>query len=152
MPKRRKMLDSLKGNAERARVENTIAELAAALGNRLITSSAVCSEHCNGKSWVPAQAPDAVVFPQSAEDIQTIVRICGRHATPVIPFGAGTSFEGQVNAPLGGVSVNLADMNRILEVHPEDLDCVVEPGVKVEQLNQHLREHGLFFSVDPGAN
>ena len=95
------MLDSLKGNAERARVENTIAELAAALGNRLITSSAVCSEHCNGKSWVPAQAPDAVVFPQSAEDIETIVRISGSTSPPPSSPAAGRSFANEVNVPQG---------------------------------------------------
>jgi D-lactate dehydrogenase (cytochrome) len=88
----------------------------------------------------------------SAEDVQHAVRICAQHRVPVIAFGTGTSFEGHVNAPFGGVSIDLKDMNRVLAVHGEDFDCVVEPGVTRKQLNDYLRDQGLFFPVDPGAD
>ena len=138
---------------EPAAVERAIAELAAAFGNRLVTSRAVREQHGNmTTTWLASEPPDAVIFPQSAEDVQRAVRICGRHRAPVIPFGTGTSFEGHVNAPLGGVSLDFKDMNRVLAVHAEDFDCVVEPGVTRKQLNEHLRDQGLFFPVDPGAD
>ena len=92
------------------------------------------------------------MFPQSDADVQEIVRICAAQRVPVIPFGTGTSLEGHVNAPLGGVSVDFRDMNRVLAVHAEDLDCVVEPGVTRKALNEHLRDQGLFFPIDPGAD
>ena len=98
------------------------------------------------------QPPDAVVFPQSTEDVQQAVRICASRGVPIIPFGTGTSFEGSVNAPFGGVSIDFKDMNRVLAVHAEDFDCVVEPGITRKQLNEHLRDQGLFFPVDPGAD
>jgi D-lactate dehydrogenase (cytochrome) len=92
------------------------------------------------------------VFPNSTAEVQAVVRICADHGLPVIPFGVGTSLECQVNAPYGGVSVDFGDMNRVLAVHPEDLDCVVEPGVTRKQLNEYLRDQGVFFPIDPGAD
>jgi len=133
-------------------VRDAIAELAAAFGNRLVTSRAVREQHANTTTWIAAEPADGVVFPQSTEDVQHIVRICARHRTPIIPFGTGTSFEGHVNAPLGGVCVAFRDMNRLLAVHAEDFDCVIEPGVTRKQLNDFLRDQGLFFPVDPGAD
>ena len=109
-------------------------------------------QHGNTLTWLENQPPDAVVYPQSTDDVQTIVRICAAHRVPVIPFGTGTSLEGQVNAPHGGVSIDFRDMNRVLAVHAEDLDCVVEPGITRKALNEHLRDQGLFFPVDPGAD
>ena len=135
-----------------ADIEQTISELAAAFGNRLVTSMAVREQHANTMTWVAGEPPDAVVYPQSTEDVQRIVRICTGHGVPVIPFGTGTSFEGHVNAPFGGVSIDLKDMNRVLAVHPEDFDCVTEPGVTRKQLNEYIRDQGLFFPVDPGAD
>lgn len=129
-----------------------IAELTAAFGNRVVTSSAMREQHANTTTWIAPEPPDAVVFPQSTEDVQKIVRICTRHSVPIIPFGTGTSFEGSVNAPLGGVSIDLKDMNRVLDVHTEDFDCIVQPGVTRKQLNDQLRDQGLFFPVDPGAD
>src|SRR5262249_42980097 len=98
------------------------------------------------------QPPDAVVYPQSTEEVQDIVRICAEPRVPVIAFGTGTSLEGHVNAPFGGICVDLRDMNRVLAVHAEDLDCVVQPGITRQALNEHLRDQGVFFPIDPGAD
>jgi D-lactate dehydrogenase (cytochrome) len=133
-------------------VEHSVEDLAAAFGNRLVTSRAVREQHGNTTTWIASEPPDAVVYPQSTEDVQKIVRICISHRMPIIPFGAGTSFEGHVNAPFGGVSIDFKDMNKVLAVHAEDFDCVVEPGITRKQLNEHLRDQGLFFPVDPGAD
>jgi D-lactate dehydrogenase (cytochrome) len=129
-----------------------LAVLAQRLGERLSVAPALREQHAHTTTWVANQPPDAVAFPGSAEDVQAIVRICAAHGLPVIPFGAGTSLEGQVNAPFGGVSIDFRDMNRVLAVHPQDLDCVVEPGVTRKQLNAFLRDYGVFFPIDPGAD
>src|SRR5256886_335786 len=133
-------------------IEAAVAVLAAKFGNRLVTSRAVREQHANTTSWIANEPPDAVVFPQATEDVQDIVRICARLRVPVIPFGTGTSLEGHVNAPYGGVSIDFRDMNRVLAVNSQDLDCVVEPGITRKQLNEHLRDQGLFFPIDPGAD
>src|SRR5476651_673734 len=122
-----------------AAIAAVIAALAASFGNRLVTSQAVREQHGNTLTWVPNQPPDAVVFPQTTADVQQIVRICSSHGVPVIPFGTGTSLEGHVNAPLGGVSVDFRDMNKVLAVHAEDLDCVIEPGVTRKALKDRKR-------------
>src|ERR1700690_1440305 len=137
---------------DRKAVDGVIAALAAAFGNRLVTSQAVREQHGNSLTWVPNQPPDAVVFPQNTGDVQQIVRICAANGVPVIPFGVGTSLEGHINAPLGGISIDVRDMNKMLAVHAEDLDCVVEPGITRKALNEHLRDQGLFFPIDPGAD
>ena len=135
-----------------AATEKVIAALAAAFGNRLVTSTAVREQHANTFTWIPNQPPDAVVYPHSTEDVQQIVRICGAHGVPIIPFGVGSSLEGHVNAPQGGVSIDFRDMNKVLKVHAEDLDCVVQPGITRKALNENLRDSGLFFPIDPGAD
>jgi D-lactate dehydrogenase (cytochrome) len=137
---------------DRKAVERVIAALAASFGNRLVTSRAVREQHANTLTWVGNQPPDAVVFPQSTADVQEAVRLCAAERVPVIAFGTGTSLEGQVNAPRGGVSLDFRDMNRLLAVHAEDLDCVVEPGITRKTLNEQLRDQGLFFPIDPGAD
>ena len=129
-----------------------IAALAARFGNRLITSQAVRDQHAHTTTWLASQPPDAVVMAQETADIQDVVRICAKHGVPVIAFGTGTSLEGQVNAPAGGVCIDLRDMNRVLEVHADDLDCVIQPGVTRKALNEHLRDQGVFFPIDPGAD
>jgi len=129
-----------------------LAALSERFGGRFSTGLALREQHCNTTTWVAGQPPDAVVFPGSAAEVQEIVRICAAHALPVIPFGVGTSLEGQVNAPYGGISIDFREMNRVLAVHPEDLDCVVEPGVTRKQLNEYLRDQGVFFPIDPGAD
>ncbi len=130
----------------------TIEQLAARFGNRLVTSQAVRDQHAHTTTWLKPQPPDAVVMAQETKDIQDVVRICAAHKVPVIAFGTGTSLEGQVNAPAGGVCIDLRDMNHVLAVHAEDLDCVIEPGVTRKLLNEHLRDQGLFFPIDPGAD
>jgi len=126
--------------------------LAARFGNRLVTSQAVREQHAHTTSWLPRQPPDGVVFVQETADIQDVVRICAQRKVPVIAFGTGTSLEGQVNAPAGGICIDTRDMNRLLAVHAEDLDCVIEPGITRKLLNEQLRDQGLFFPIDPGAD
>ena len=135
-----------------AAIAAVIAALTAAFGNRVVTSQAVREQHGNTVTWIANQPPDVVVFPQSTEDVQQIVRICAAHGVPIIPFGVGTSLEGHVNAPLGGVSIDFRDMNKVLHVHAEDLDCVIQPGITRKTLNEQLRDSGLFFPIDPGAD
>jgi D-lactate dehydrogenase (cytochrome) len=132
--------------------ELALAALSDLFGNRFSASMPVREQHTNTMTWVTGGAPDAVVFPCSTEEVQQAVRICAAHGVPIVPFGAGTSFEGHVNAPFGGVSLDMREMNRVLVVHEEDFDCVVEPGVTRKALNEHLRASGLFFPVDPGAD
>jgi D-lactate dehydrogenase (cytochrome) len=129
-----------------------VAELQALLGERAVTGQAVREHHAKGESYHPAALPDAVVYPDSTEEVAAVVKICARHRVPVIPFGAGSSLEGHVNALSGGVSIDLGNMNRILRVSPEDMDCTVEAGVHRVQLNEYLRDTGLFFPIDPGAD
>jgi D-lactate dehydrogenase (cytochrome) len=137
---------------ERKAADKVIGQLAAQFGNRMVSSLAVRQQHAHTTTWIANQPPDAVVFPQNTDDVQQVVRLCAAERVPVIPFGAGTSLEGQVNAPRGGISLDFRDMNRVLAVHAEDLDCVIEPGVTRKQLNEYLRDQGLFFPIDPGAD
>ncbi len=133
-------------------VATVIDALAAQFGNRLVTSLAVRQQHAHTATWLENQPADAVVFAQSTPDVQAIVRLCAKHGVPIIAYGTGTSLEGHLNAPCGGIAVDLKDMNRVLEIHAGDLDCVVEPGVTRKQLNEYLRDQGLFFPIDPGAD
>ncbi|HEX2146570.1 MAG TPA: FAD-linked oxidase C-terminal domain-containing protein [Pseudorhizobium sp.] len=121
-------------------------------GDRFQTGSSFREQHAHTTTYLPSQLPDGVVFVESAEDVKAVVRACTAHRVPVIPFGTGSSLEGQVNAPSGGISIDFSRMNRVLAVNAEDLDVVVEPGVTREQLNTELRDTGLFFPIDPGAN
>ena len=121
-------------------------------GERLQTGQSLREQHAHTTSYIPPQLPDAVVYPETKEEVREIVRICADHRVPIIPFGVGSSLEGHVNAPAGGISLDTARMNRIIEVNEQDLDCTVEPGVTREDLNIHLRDTGLFFPIDPGAN
>jgi D-lactate dehydrogenase (cytochrome) len=122
------------------------------LGDRLSTSAAVCAHHGKDESYHPPHAPDAVAFPHGTEEVAAIVKLCADHQTPVIAFGTGTSLEGQVAALAGGVCIDMSQMNRILRISTADLDASVEAGVTRKQLNEHLRDTGLFFPIDPGAD
>lgn len=132
-------------------LSRAIAELKSRFGARAETGEAVRGAHANTLTWIAAEPPDIVVWPLTTDDVMAIVDIAARHRVPLIPFGAGTSLEGHVNAPCGGISVDLSRMTRIVRVDARDFDCVVEAGVTRPMLNTHLRDLGLFFAVDPGA-
>ncbi|MEE8276900.1 MAG: FAD-linked oxidase C-terminal domain-containing protein [Alphaproteobacteria bacterium] len=138
--------------AKRAAPAAAIEELTALLGERLTTSKSVREHHGRGEDYFLPAPPDAVAFACSTQEVAEIVKICGRHRTPIIPYGTGTSVEGHVTAPYGGVSLDLGRMNEILAVNPEDLDCRVQAGVTRKQINAHIRDQGLFFPIDPGAD
>jgi D-lactate dehydrogenase (cytochrome) len=137
---------------DRTAVDAVISKLTQKFGNRLVTSRAVREQHANTVTWIDNQPPDAVVFPQATADVQDVVRLCAQHRVPVIAFGTGTSLEGQVNAPRGGICLDFRDMNKVLAVHAEDLDCVIQPGITRKALNEYLRDKGVFFPIDPGAD
>ncbi len=122
------------------------------LGDRLSTVPAIRERHGKDESYHPAMAPDAVAFAESTEEVAEIVKLCAAHGVPVIPFGTGTSLEGGVAALEGGISIDLTGMNQVLRVSAEDLDCTVQAGVTRKQLNEYLRDTGLFFPIDPGAD
>lgn len=132
--------------------EVLIEQLRGRLGERVSTNPSVLEQHGRGESWHPAMAPDAVCFPRSNEEVAEIVRLCAASATPVIAFGTGTSLEGQVQAIKGGICIDLGEMKQVLEVNQEDMDCRVQAGVTRRELNHYLRETGLFFPIDPGAD
>lgn len=121
-------------------------------GDRLSVNPTICAQHGDSEGHHRLLPPDAVLFADSAEDIAAAVRCCAEFGVPVIPYGAGTSLEGGTAAPGGGLCIDTTRMDRIVEVRPDDMICVVEPGVTREDLNINLRDTGLFFPIDPGAN
>ncbi|MGO9173288.1 MAG: FAD-binding oxidoreductase [Rhodomicrobium sp.] len=128
------------------------ADLASWLGNRFSQAPALREQHGHTLTWIENQPPDAVAFPQSTDEVVRIVKLCAQMRVPIVAFGAGTSLEGHLNAPYGGLALDFAQMDRICQVNAEDMDCEVEAGVKRKALNTHLRDTGLFFPVDPGAD
>ena len=134
-------------------LETALEALSALLSDRVSTSEAVRAHHATGEeTYHTPRSPDAVVFPESTEEVQEVVRICAAHGVPMIPFGAGTSIEGNVIALNGGVTIDLSGMNEVVRVSQEDLDVTVQAGVTRKQLNTYLRDTGLFFPIDPGAD
>ena len=132
-------------------VETVIAILRQRFADRVQTGEAIRRQHGHTLTWLENEPPDVVVWPNSTEEAGEIVRIAGTHNVPIIPFGAGTSLEGHVNAPLGGISLDFANMSDVISVNQEDLDCVVQPGISRKAINEYLRDMGLFFPIDPGA-
>ncbi|MCI1190287.1 FAD-binding protein [Calidifontimicrobium sp. SYSU G02091] len=126
--------------------------LKARLGERCTTAAAVREQHGRDESPYPTTPPDAVVFCESTDEVAFVVGLAAEHGVPVIPYGIGSSLEGHLLAVHGGVSIDLSRMNRIVRVNPEDLTVTVEAGVTREQLNREIRDTGLFFPIDPGAN
>jgi D-lactate dehydrogenase (cytochrome) len=129
--------------------EDLVAALSA---DRVVTGADELRRHGTDEGWHSAAAPDVVVYPLDTEEAAAVVRICGRHKAPIVPFGAGTSLEGHVAALKGGVSVDMSQMNRILRLSVEDMDVTVQAGVTRRRLDERLRPEGVFFSVDPGAD
>jgi D-lactate dehydrogenase (cytochrome) len=123
-----------------------------AFGDRFTDNLAIREQHGQAESFYPAMPPEAVLFAASTEDVAKAVTLCGAHDIPITPFGVGTSLEGNFLATRGGLSIDLSRMDKILRISPEDLDCTVQAGVTRLQLNTDLRDTGLFFPVDPGAN
>ena len=133
-------------------ISQAVGEIAGLLGDRLSVSRAVRDQHGDDLTWNKGAAPDAVAFVRTSDEVRAVVRICARYEVPVVPYGAGTSLEGHISAVHGGVCISFEQMNAIIEVNEQDLDCRVEPGVTRKQLNEYLRDKGLFFPVDPGAD
>jgi len=135
-----------------ALTEEARAELSALLGERFSTSAPVRDHHGKDESYHAPFPPDGVAFAQSTEEVSAVVKICAKHDLPIIPFGTGTSLEGGIAAVSGGITIDVSGMNAILRVSPEDLDVTVQAGVTRKRLNEHLRDTGLFFPIDPGAD
>ena len=132
--------------------QTVLAELQALLGERVTISAGIREHHGKDESYLPYAPPDAVVFPHTTEEVRDIVNICRRHRVPMIPYGVGTSLEGHILAIQGGVCLDMGQMNKVLAVHEEDMDAVVQAGVTRKQLNEYIKHTGLFFPIDPGAD
>lgn len=139
-------------NASAPAIEQVIATIRGFLGERLSTAQALREQHSRGEDTTPPTLPDAVAFVQTTDEISRIMALCHQHGVPVVPFGAGTSLEGHVNPVRGGISLDLSQMTAVLELNTEDMDCLIEPGVTRQALNDFLRAEGLFFPVDPGSH
>ena len=133
-------------------IETAIDILKQRFGDQLSTAISVREHHSHTTTQIKSQLPDAVIFARETADVAAVLAVCQEYQCPIIAFGVGSSLEGHVNAPLGGVSIDMNAMNRVLSVHEADLDAVVQPGITREALNNYLRDTGLFFPIDPGAN
>ncbi len=133
-------------------VDTVIGAARAFMGDRICTNAAIRELHSHGEDSSTPTLPDAIAFAATTEEVSRLLTLCYQHEVPVVAFGAGTSLEGHVNPVRGGISLDLSRMTAILEVNEEDMDCLVEPGVTRHQLNDHLRDRGMFFPVDPGSH
>src|SRR5271156_258233 len=134
------------------RMQAAIRDLKSLLDQRVTTAEVVREHHSHGESYHPAALPDAVCFPVSIAEVSEIMKISAKHQVPVIPFGAGTSMEAQVNAIHGGITIDMREMNKILNISPQDLQATVEAGTSRKQLNRALENTGFTFFIDPGAD
>ena len=139
--------------AEKSRFDDELLSVLRQIaGDRVSTAAAILDQHGKDESFHPSMPPDAVVFARSTDEVARVVTACAERGVPIIPFGTGTSLEGHVAALKGGVCIDVSQMNEVLAVNTEDLDCRVQPGVTRKQLNEYLRDTGLFFPIDPGAD
>src|ERR1035437_2161219 len=132
--------------------EALLAALKSLFEDRLSTTRATCEQHGRDESSYDPMPPDAVAFAHTTEEVAAVVSLCSSHAVPIIPYGAGTSLEGHLLALRGGVTVDLSQMNQMVAIHAEDLTATVQAGVTRKQLNQEIKDTGLFFPIDPGAD
>ena len=133
-------------------IELTINEIKSLKDNQLSTNHNILEQHSRGEDYFIPKPPDAVFYPESNQDIIDVVKICYKNKTPLIPFGSGTSLEGHVLPINGGISIDISNMKKILEINSEDLDCRVQAGVSRVLLNEYIKDTGLFFPIDPGAS
>ena len=139
-------------NNQTYNISSAVEALKTHFGQQFSTSGSVREQHTSTTTAHKSELPDGVVFAENKEDVQKTVQICNEYGCPIIPFGVGSSLEGHLNATFGGISIDMNNLNKIIEVHPEDSTVIVQPGVTREQLNTYLRDTGLFFPIDPGAN
>lgn len=133
-------------------IQSAIDALHPQFGERLSTGASVRDQYGRNEAWYPVTPPDAVIWPETTEEVATIAKTCNEHGCPIVAWGAGTSLEGHVVPVQGGITLSFDRMNKVLSVHQEDMDAVVQPGVTRRQLNEDLRATGLFFPIDPGAD
>src|ERR1700734_2366740 len=134
------------------RMQGAIRDLKSLLDQRVTTAEVVREHHSHGESYHPAGLPDAVCFPASTAEVSEIMKISARHQVPVIPFGAGTSMEAQVNAIHGGITIDMREMNKVVRIDPEDLQATVQAGIPRKQFVKALANTGFTFFIDPGAD
>ena len=139
-------------NYDPVSIKLCVKKLKEEFGQQFSDSQSILEQHTHTMTIHESELPNGVVFVETKEDVQKVVNICKGYKCPIIPFGIGSSFEGHLNAPFGGISIDMNNMNKILKVYQDDLLVVVQPGVTREQLNTYLRDTGLFFPIDPGAN
>ncbi len=132
--------------------DTLIAALRERFGQRFSQGESTRLQHGRDESVHPPEPPQGVVFAETTEDVAETARLCHAHRVPIIPYGAGSSVEGHLLAVRGGISLDLSGMNRVVAIHPEDLDATVQAGVTRKQLNDALKGSGLFFPIDPGAD
>ncbi len=133
-------------------IAQVIAALTTLLGDRLSTNRTILDQHGQSETYFSDAPPDAVAFAHTTQEVSEIVKICAQYECPIIPWGVGTSLEGHALAFRGGITIDLSEMNKVIDIYQEDLLVSVQPGITREDLNEELRTTGLFFPVDPGAN